>query len=568
MAIPLGFYQMTISLGNIYRSIFKRDTMELTQNINNKTIDLQTVDFDPFAGPKLIKVAPTTQSQLEIWLSCIIGGDDANRSYNESISLRLEGNLNVDALSNSINLLQKRHEILRSTFSPDGKSICTYEDIPVNITFHDFSTDNFEAQNQRIAELHKADAELAFDLVHGPLIRVYLITLSEQEHLLKISAHHIVCDGWSFGIILENLSVAYNSIITKEELILEEPVAFSTYAQEIFEHSNTKEFAETESYWLNQYSGSIPVLNLPTDNIRPQIRTFKSQRSDFLVPSSIINAVKDLGSKSKASLITTLIATFESYLYLLTKQNDIVLGLPASGQSATGNYELVGHCVNLLPLRSTIQGDLSFRDYLEKRKSEIMEAYDHQQFTFSSLLQKLHIARDSSRVPLVPVIFNVDMGMDANVNFHGLKHTLHSDPRAYENFEIFLNVTGTEQKLIFEWSYNSILFSESTIERMMDEFKNLLQVITNEPSTRINDILQYEDNSLIKQLSQWNDTTIAYPKDKTVGDLVNETAVKYPTKTAIYFNDQEVCYTKLNKQSNQIAHYLINSGIQTEDIVA
>src|SRR5690606_29728594 len=226
----------------------------------------------------------------------------------------------------------------------------------------------------------------------------------------------------------------------------------------------------------------------PTDHSRPQIRTFKNQRTDFQVPKSIIESLKSFGSKKKASLITTLIAAFESYLHLLTKQNDIVLGLPASGQSATGNYELVGHCVNLLPLRSKINGDESFIDYLDKRKSEIMDAYDHQQFTFSSLLQKLNIARDSSRIPLVPVIFNVDMGMDANVSFSGLKHEFFSDPRAYENFEIFLNITGTEQKLNFEWSYNSVLFTSGTIERMMGEFQSLLKCLIAEPSIKIKDI--------------------------------------------------------------------------------
>lgn len=542
--------------------------MELTQNINNKKIALKEVDFDPFAGPRLIKVIPTTQPQIEIWLSCIIGGEDANRSYNESISLKLRGKLNQTALQEAINILQQRHELLRATFSADGKSICIYEPFPVKQTYRDISDVNPQNQQDEIDKIHQADAESAFDLVHGPLLRVYLIKISDQEHILKISAHHIICDGWSFGILLENLSTIYNSSINQETLILEEPIPYSQYALETQQHITSSDYSKMENFWLNQYESDVPVLNLPTDNIRPQIRTFKSQRTDFQVPKSTIDSLKGLGLKKKASLITILIAAFESYLYLLTKQNDIVLGLPASDQSATGNYELVGHCVNLLPLRSRINGDENFLDYLDKRRSEIMDAYDHQQFTFSSLLQKLNIARDSSRIPLVPIIFNVDMGMDANVSFSGLKHELFSDPRAYENFEIFLNITGTEQKLNFEWSHNVLLYSRKTIERMMADFHSLLDQIIENPNTQIKNIRTSSNSNLLRDLDQWNNTSAVYPKNKTVADLINETAVKYPTKTAIFFNDQEVTYTELNRKSNQLAHYLIHQGIQSNDIIA
>lgn len=542
--------------------------MELTKNTTEKTAELEEVDFDPFAGPTLTKIASTTQSQLEIWLACMIGGDDASRSYNESISLSLKGDLDQKALQQAFEKLQQRHEMLRSTFSPDGKSICVYDEIPLQLDFQDISSENKEVQKTIVQNLHQQDAELSFDLVKGPLLRTYLVKLDTQEFILKISAHHIICDGWSFGIILENLSALYNSLISGEELNLEEPIPYSVYAQELSEHTASTKFREIEHYWLEQYREDVPVLNLPTDQTRPQTRTYKSQRSDFPISKDIIASLKNLATQKKTSLITALIAAFESYLYLLTKQDDIVIGLPASGQSATGNYELVGHCVNLLPLRTKIKGDQSFSDYLELRKSEIMDAYDHQQFTFSSLLQKLNVARDSSRVPLVPVIFNVDMGMDANVEFKGLSHELFSDPRAYENFEIFLNITGTEEKLIFEWSYNSKLFKPKSIEKMMNEFQGLLEELIEDPTVKIKNIHISGNTTLVQQYKKWNNTTVAYPKDKIVADLVNETAVKYPTKTAIYFNDQELTYTYINKQSNQFANCLIKKGIQTEDIVA
>src|SRR5690606_12025553 len=235
--------------------------------------------------------------------------------------------------------------------------------------------------------------------------------------------------------------------------------------------SKSDEFRATEEYWLKQFAGELPVLDVPTDNSRPLTRTFKSVREDFHVPKELIERVKQVGAASGASLVSTLIAAFETYLHIITRQGDIVLGVPAAGQNATGLYELVGHCVNLLPLKSNPKGEQSFGEYLSLRKSQILDAYDHQQFTFGTLLQKLNIARDSSRIPLVPVNFNIDMGMDANVAFSGLTHTLSHTSRNFENFEIFLNITGTEQALNFEWSYNARLFEQTTIQRMMREFE-------------------------------------------------------------------------------------------------
>jgi len=530
-----------------------------------KTLNLKEVNFDPFNGPKLLKAIPTTESQLEIWLSCIIGGNDANRSYNESVSLILDGKLDKEAMIYSLEELIKRHELLHSTFSPDGKSICIYENLPLTLDYQDISHLSQEAKDQHIASIQQTDAEKVFDLQKGPLFRSYLIKLSSSQHFLKLSAHHIICDGWSFGIILENISKIYSAKVNNTTALLEEAIPFSNYSKEELAYLKTEEYKEAESYWINQYN-EVPVLNIPTDKPRPSTRTFKSQRLDFQISKEMIDRVKKMGSKSGASLVSTLIASFETYLHLLTKQSTIVLGLPASGQSATGNYELVGHCVNMLPLKSKPTGSLSFTDYLQKRKSEILNDYDHQQFTFGTLLKKLSIARDSSRIPLIPVIFNIDMGMDANVSFSGLKHQLSSDPRSFENFEIFLNITGTGQALTFEWSYNTHLFRVETIKRMMNEFEALLEDVVSNPQIKIKDISIQSTHS-IKQLNEWNHTFSKYPKDKIVAEFVNEIAIKNPSKTAIYFEDTELSYTQLNQKSNQLANYLIELGIKKDDII-
>src|SRR5690606_14941337 len=173
-----------------------------------------------------------------------------------------------------------------------------------------------------------------------------------------------------------------------------------------------------------------------------------------------------------------------------------------------------------------------------------------------------------SRIPLVPVIFNIDMGMDANVSFFGLSHTLYTNPRSYENFEIFLNITGSEKFLTFEWSYNTYLFKESSIKRMMTQFENLLKEVASNPYIRIKEI-SFQESESINQISKWNNaTTSVYPKNKTISQFINEVAIKHPAKTAVFFGDEELTYESLNQQSNQLAHYLLSLGIKKGELIA
>lgn len=539
--------------------------MSITINTDTKELNFKKVDFDPFNGLEILKVIQTTESQLEIWLSCIIGGNDANRSYNESVSLFLNGKLNIQAMTFSLQELIKRHELLRSTISSDGKSIFIYEYLPLTIDYQDLSESSQEEKDEYISKIQKADAEKAFHLKKGPLFRTYLIKLSENEFFLKLSAHHIICDGWSLGIILENVSKIYSAKISNTSPSLDVVIPFSQYSKELLIYSKSVEYQKDENYWLNQYKNAPPILNIPTDNPRPTTRTFKSQRLDFPISTELIEQVKSMGAKSGASLVSTFIAAFETYLYILTKQSTIILGLPTAGQSATGNYELIGHCVNILPLKSSHKQDISFVEYLRKRKSEILEAYDHQQLTFGTLLKRINIPRDSSRIPLIPVVFNIDMGMDANVEFSGLTHTLSSDPRSYENFEIFLNITEKKHVLIFEWSYNTHLFNASTIKRMMNEFLILLKNVVVNPEIKVKNIFQSTNST--KQFNIWNNTFSEYPKNKITTEFINEAAIRTPNKTAIYFKESELSYSQLNQQSNQLANYLIKSGVQKGDIV-
>lgn len=532
--------------------------------LNNENIkgDLVPIEYDPFEGPEIIRIVPAIEPQLEIWVSCMMGGEDSNRSYNESVSLQLSGVFDRTAMESALGDIPDRHEILRASFSSDGRQIMIYKALPLNLLYEDLSDIEPDLQRSRITEFAKKDADTSFDLLNGPLFRVALFKLSETEHSLKITAHHIVCDGWSLGIILSDISKLYSAYAKGEKPNLPEAYQFSQYAEDYLKFSETDKYKKNEKYWVDKFS-DVPVLNMPTDFPRPASRTFKSNRYDHEMDRHLVSLIKTTGMKAGCSFVSTMLSAFEIFLYRLTGQNDIVLGLPAAGQSTSDEYAfLVGHCVHLLPLRSNPNGDITFSEYLKQRKTAILNDYDHQEMTFGRLLKKLKIARDPSRIPLVPVTFNIDIGLDNGVNFHKLKHKTFYEPRGYENFELFVNAMDCEQSLILEWSYNIQLFKPATVQRMVDEFEQLLRSFGNAPDMKINEIpfLRMPENSF----AGFSATMVKY---KTIVEYFLEQVEKTPGKTALVFLDQTFTYKQLNEKSNQLAHYLIKNGVTKETLV-
>lgn len=530
--------------------------------------ELSPVEFDPFAGPDIILMAPATEPQMEIWTSCLIGGADASCAYNDSASLLLTGHFNKEAMFKAFQSLSDRHEALRTVFSADGKNFLVHDNPPVHVDYHDLSLQS-DAQNKLFIQNYaRQNAITPLDLVNGPLFKPSVFKLSNTEHYITFIAHHIICDGWSIGIIMQDLSKLYTAYAKGEWPQLPPAPLYSQYAVEQTAEEHTEAAREVEQYWLDQFNGSSHLLNVPTDNPRPAMRTYKSKRANFTLDATLVTEVKQMARKAGTSFVTTLMAAFEVFLQQITGHEEIILGLPAAGQSATGNYGLVGHCVNLLALRSYPKGELSFAEYLKVRKTEVLDAYDHQMYTFGSLLKKLNIPRDASRLPLVPVVFNIDIGMDEGVYFHDLKHSYITTGREYENFEIFLNITDHKNALVLEWSYNTQIFEQATISRMMDEYEHLLRQVVKDPQTLIGKLGLMRADEIISQLNTWNNTRVAYPKEKSLHQIISEKAAEVPNDIALKFHEETYTYRQLNEKANQLASVLIDEGVKVGDKVA
>jgi amino acid adenylation domain-containing protein len=534
----------------------------VTRTTINKYIP---VDHNPFGVKEIQRVVPSIEPQIEIFTSCMLGGEDASRCYNESVSLQLSGSFNKSAMFRALQDIVSRHELLRATFSADGTQVFIQKSLDLKILFEDVSGKEVNHENW-ISDFKSVDAHTTFDLLNGPLFRVALFRLAEHEHYLTLSAHHIICDGWSLGILMQELSKLYSAYAKGDEPSLTEAPLFSTYAIDQWNFSQSDEFRKIKGYWTEQFKNDIPVLNVPTDYPWPNARTYKSTREDFKIDPTVVASIKALGIKSGCSFVTTFLSLFELYLHRLTNQDDIVVGMPAAGQSVTGNHGLIGHCVNLLPLRSRLEEGDDFNQFLKKQKRSVLDAFDHQLFTFSSLLKELPIPRDPSRVPLVPIVFNIDMGMDAGVKFHGLQHQLISNPRAFETFEIFLNATGSEQTMVLEWSYNTNLFKSATIQKMMRDFEGLISEVIQNPRAHLRNMERVNIETPEEKFITW-DTAADYPKNKTVHQLIMETAAQYADNLAVSFDGYQLTYQKLNEKSNQLAALLIQQGVRTGDTI-
>ena len=527
---------------------------------------ITAVDFNPFADGELLLTAPATESQKEIWASVQMGSD-ANCAYNESQKLWLRGTLNVDALRSALQELVLRHEALRTTFSPDGVNLCIVASLNLEIPEVDLSGSDVAEREQTLAKILKQAVEQPFDLEHGPLIRLQLIKTQAEEHLLLLTAHHIICDGWSWAVLMTDLGKLYTALKNGETPELDEPECFSEYAIAQQEAKGSEEEIETEAYWLNQFSDSIPVLDFPTDRPRPPVRTFNAAREDWDLDPALVSNLKQLGNKLGCSFTTTLLTSFEVFLHRLTGSNEIMVGIPAAGQAATGNYQLVSHCVNLLPLKSWVDGTQAFSDYLQIRRPIILDAYDHQLFTFGSLIEKLAIPRDTSRIPLVPITFNLDQGLDNDrLLFEDLKVEFSTNPRSYENFEIFINATELRGKVTLECQYNTNLFDAATIRRRLAEFETLLIGIVAAPDTTI-DRLPLLPETELQLLTSWNQAPVDYPRNSSIQEVFEAQVLATPDAIALIFENEQLSYQELNGRANHLAHYLRGLGIGADSLV-
>lgn len=526
------------------------------------------VSFDPFAGPAIVSTVPTTEAQREVWTAAQMG-EEASLAYNESVTLELTGELRTDALRQAFTHVVGRHEALHAVCDSTGKRMIVLAEMEIPLLFLDLRERSGTDRNAEMHALGEEDMQKPFDLLNGPLLRAWCVTTGDRQHHLRLTGHHIVCDGWSLGILMAEISQAYSALVEGRSIQLPPAIPFSAYTMALMEFSKSAEYETVKQYWADQFKGPLPRLDLPTDRPRPRQRSFKGDRLDMTLPIELVQGLRAVATRSGSSFVTALLTSFELLIHEMTGDSDVIVGLPAAGQSDMDMKHLVGHCVNLLPLRSRIDEERSFLDHLKERRSAVLDAYDNQRYTYGTLVRELNVPREPGRIPLVPVVFNIDMNMDDGVGFSGLDHRFVSNPRAYENFELFLNATGKEDHLILEWSYNSDLFDASTVKGWMDDLTLLLARINTDPTATIGTLLGNERIAGEQDPPdpKWEGVAGDIELAKGIAARFDEVAVEHSESVALSFLEKEVTYRELKQRVHALAAQLEKRGIRTGEPV-
>jgi len=529
------------------------------------------VDYDPFADGPLSRVAPTTEPQREVWLADRLG-EDASLAYNESISLDFRGALDAAALREALRGLVARHDILRANFGPDGRTLCVNdpsadEGRAIDLPLIDLSSLDEGERLARVNAHAREVVETPFDLDHGALFRADLLRLSNDHHHLVLTAHHIVCDGWSWWVIVRELGTLYSQVLGQSAPALPAAESFADYALAEAEHPHGATYRADEAYWLSRFADGGPILDLPTDRARPTRRTFPSIREDHLLDNDVVAAVRRLGARQGASLFATLLAGFAGLLSRLTAQNDVVIGIPAAGQSVDGHDHLVGHCVNLLPLRFDLDHAQPFEQALGTAQGTLLDAIEHQRYTFGTLLKKLPLQRDPARLPLCSVMFNIDQAMDQeSTGFHGLGMRLITNPRSYENFELFVNAVQVQGGMRLECQYNTDLFDNTTIRRWMASYETLLREAVARPDLPFGR-LSIVSEAARGELASLQPAPVAFDRECRMHESFERQCDRTPDRIAVEFDGTPIRYDELEARANRIAHLLRARGVRRGSLV-
>jgi acyl transferase domain-containing protein len=450
------------------------DIDRLIQALKDSIEELREGGFLPPRESEKTDKIPLTEAQKQLWILDRMG-DEGSLAYALSLSLQLQGSLNREAMNRAVQKVVDRHEALRTIIDTQGDFQQILPSLTVDVPLIDLSS--VGDRESKITEWFQKESQQRFDLIKGPLFRCQILKLEEQQHLLVLTAHHIIADGWSIGTIVQEISQLYSADCQDVVCQLPSPKQFREYINWQEEQRQTEAMVTHESYWLDKFASSIPVLNLPTDRPRPPIKTYKGSRETIHLDANLYREVKRLSKEKSCTPFMTLLSVYTTLLHQLTGQDDIVVGIPTAGRSFDGSEGLVGYCSHLLPIRSSSDRNLIFSDYLKMLKSVLLDAYEHQDYPFARLLDKLKVRRNTNRSPLITAIFNLDRAVDVP-KMSGLEVNLFPQNSSFSRFDISLHAIEFEGELILDCDYNTDLFDSATIHSILDRFQCLLDLAT------------------------------------------------------------------------------------------
>ena len=535
---------------------------------------------------------PLSLGQQRLWFLDRL--DPGNGAYNVPAALGLRGHLNVDALRQSIEEIVRRHEILRTRFPSQGDQAWQAVDPPgpIELPVEEVGPD-VHLLPQRIGE----EVARPYHLERGPLFRPCLFRVAPDHHVLLVTMHHIVSDGWSIGVLVGELSTLYAAFAEGRPSPLPElEIQYGDFARWQRHHLDSQTIENSLSFWRQALDG-VPSLELPSDRPRPARKTYTGSQAHFGLPEELTAGLREFSRARHATLFMTLLAAFKVLLARYSRQTDFAVGIPIANRNRQEWEPLVGFFVNALAVRADLSGDPTFTELLARVRETCVEVYTHQDLPFEKLVEELRVPRDPSRTPLFQVMFALQNAPTGDLKLPGLvleSLPVESDAAKFD-LAMLLNESGSDLHGLIE--FNTDLFDRGTIERLAANFSILLNGILRDPETRVSELPILHSAELRRVLYDFNDSRSETALDhrtggKTAGaarsdpapdkrtdgrtagatDLIHrkfEEQVRLRPESSALATDSEILsYADLNRRANQLAHLLGATGVTTESRVA
>ncbi|QKN90760.1 surfactin non-ribosomal peptide synthetase SrfAA [Bacillus amyloliquefaciens] len=480
--------------------------------------------------------------------------EGAETSYNMPSVLRLKGKLDAEKLKSVMKQLTERHEAFRTTFDiKDGETVQRiWAEADIDMEYYEASEEDAEQIIQSFIR--------PFRLDQLPLVRTGLVKLAEHDHLLLFDMHHIISDGASVGVLIDELSRLYGGE-TLEPL----RIHYKDYAvwQQTFIES--EQYRKQEEHWLRELDGELPVLTLPADYSRPAVQTFEGDKLVFSLTEKQTSALRSLAKQTGSTMYMVLLASYSAFLSKLSGQHDIIVGSPVAGRSHADLANVIGVFVNTLALRTYPEADKTFADYLEEVKQTALRAFDAQDYPLEDLLQKVEVQRDTSRNPLFDAVFSMQNANAEDLVMEGIELKHHPFDRKTAKFDLTMTADDTDGGLTFVLEYNTALFKPETAETWKHYWLHLLEAAAENPAAKLSELSLVNETEKQALLNAWKGKTLSVPRDKTVHRLFEETAARHTDRPAVAYNGVKWTYGELNARANRIARILMDCGVTADE---
>lgn len=502
---------------------------------------------------------PLSYSQQRMWLMHRLA--PKSTAYNMPFASRQMGRLNKTALRSTIDAICSRHEAFRTTFTMKGEG-------PVQ-TVHPFGPPHWietdlrhlapEQRREQAARLVVQEANQPFDLEKGPLVRFLLIEIEPEDHVLVLTMHHIIGDQWSFGIIGHEFAFFYNAFC-RGEVPTAKPISLQYADYAVWQRRClTDHWLSAQSdYWKKKLAG-LPKLSLPTDYPRPVVQTFNGSHRMLELPASLIERLKQFSAEQNATVFMTLLACFQILLSRYSGQADVAVGSPIANRTQSAVESIIGSFVNTLVLRTDLSGDPTFVELMARVRETALDAYANQDFPFDKLVETMHSARDHSSAPLVQVLFNVPNAPIGEINVQGLSWVPFEVESQAAQFDLSLTIE-TEFSRKAYLSFNTDLFEPQTAERMLGQYKILLQSALENPQRKLSELPTLTVPERRLMLQDWNRTQREYPQSECFPQLFETQVERTPDAVALSMGQKALRYGELNARANKLARYLQRLG--------